>query len=427
MIRATKASDEDVIESFRECVNPKGEDPWTLDLLRLGQLAIVIKDMLFVHADVNERSIGYVPPHEMVSNVESDERFATQSVLGSCQEWADALNRWKDEELEDYMKHPGFKKKGDMMARGGLQLIDYCVPGGCNKRTLSHANPFANGNVKLIDPEVEKQLQTWGITRVLSGHQPHGHSPAVARHPQSGLLRIACDTSYSDMSAEKISNRADNRGQVVSIARMQGPITVIEGCLSDGQQHKAVLHNDMSKDELPNALVGRQLKDNAWVKSVIVKKAEKDKPKSDLKDLRDRSFLIVVLGHGFKLESKQLGVVPCCLLLRDDFRTPVPDLFNVRFNQFSGDCFMQQSESTDDLPPDDVLLMKFSKYLSMYAGPTSLSRELSTTSGKRKAPLERNTVFERPELDEFSTYLIAPAGVLSHPTDPLKERSKERL
>lgn len=59
-----KVTDDDVVESFRQCANPEAEDPFVLDLLRLGKLAAVIGDTLFVHADIPEQTLGFVPDSE---------------------------------------------------------------------------------------------------------------------------------------------------------------------------------------------------------------------------------------------------------------------------------------------------------------------------------------------------------------------------
>jgi hypothetical protein len=42
-------SDEDVAQSFVESVNPSSSDPWMLEFLKLGQLALIIGDSIFVH------------------------------------------------------------------------------------------------------------------------------------------------------------------------------------------------------------------------------------------------------------------------------------------------------------------------------------------------------------------------------------------
>ena len=48
--------------------------------------------------------------------------------------------------------------------------------------------PVQDGNPVQRSEEVQDFLQKSGIDRVLSGHQPHGQTPTVVRHPHTGLL-----------------------------------------------------------------------------------------------------------------------------------------------------------------------------------------------------------------------------------------------
>ncbi|CAJ1432991.1 unnamed protein product [Effrenium voratum] len=56
-----EGSDEAVVWSYRDSVDPYGSDPWMLDLLRVGQLAVILGDSLFVHGGLYEEAIGAMP------------------------------------------------------------------------------------------------------------------------------------------------------------------------------------------------------------------------------------------------------------------------------------------------------------------------------------------------------------------------------
>jgi hypothetical protein len=53
-------TDAEVADSFIGSVDPGGEDPWMLRYLELGQVALVLGDILFVHGAVSTDAIGCV-------------------------------------------------------------------------------------------------------------------------------------------------------------------------------------------------------------------------------------------------------------------------------------------------------------------------------------------------------------------------------
>ena len=259
-----KSSDEDVVASFRDSVDPKGQDPWMLDLLRVGNLAVLIGDAMFVHAGLPDDCIGAVPGEPTVGWPNCTPELVGERV----RDWVAELNRFKDREIEAFEKQPQWRLEEGISRRGGDVLIAYGNPGGfCNKSVAYH-NPFRDGNPHLFAPKVEMALQAAKIKRVFSGHQPHGESPTVVRHPRTDLLAFTCDTSYSNMAALKLLNKADNRGDVVTMVRLDRAGVQLEGVLKDGSKHGCYLHCDASKDDMPCALVGRQLTDGSWVKTI---------------------------------------------------------------------------------------------------------------------------------------------------------------
>ena len=62
-------TDQEVLDSFVESVNPAGSDPWMLDYIKLGQFSALINDTLFVHGGVSMETIGAVPGVEQVQTV----------------------------------------------------------------------------------------------------------------------------------------------------------------------------------------------------------------------------------------------------------------------------------------------------------------------------------------------------------------------
>jgi len=202
----------------------------------------------------------------------------------------DRLNEWKAEQIQDFECRPtwryddtedvGWPTGG--RRRGGDRLIDYGVPAGSGGITVVYHNPLSRGSAQECSPAVESFLVNSKISRVFSGHQPHGESPSIVRQPRSGILFLTCDTSYSAPKAPTdaaptferssltfkewvVSEHADNRGQAVTMVRIEGDAVCVEGRLSDGSKHRCVLHDDPSQDEFPDALVGRQLESGAWV------------------------------------------------------------------------------------------------------------------------------------------------------------------
>eukprot|EP00929_Paragymnodinium_shiwhaense_P008918 TRINITY_DN112906_c0_g1_i1.p1 TRINITY_DN112906_c0_g1~~TRINITY_DN112906_c0_g1_i1.p1 ORF type:complete len:1070 (-),score=199.36 TRINITY_DN112906_c0_g1_i1:368-3577(-) len=272
-------SDEVVVRSFRDSVDPCGDDPWMLDFLKAGQLAVVLGRSLYVHGGLYEEAIGRVP-HE-------------KAACTTVQDWATRLNAWKEAQLLDFVSRPAWRSEDTSSChwdargrrRGGDVLIDYGTPNGGKGVTVVYHNPLDNGNPQLCAPAVEDFLIKSGIRRVFTGHQPHGQSPCVIRQPRSGLMFVMADCSYSDMAACKQSNPADNRGMAVSVVKFCDDKVSVTGQLADGTKHHCEMHGDPRLDRLPDGLVGRQLEDGSWVKTVL-----------------EDGRLCVVRGEGFKLD-----------------------------------------------------------------------------------------------------------------------------
>ena len=177
--------------------------------------------------------------------------------------------------------------------------------------------------------EVQNFLHKSGIDRVVSGHQPHGQTPTVVRHPHTDLLVITADTSRSDPKASKIFNPADNRGMVYSAVRLRRDSVEIEGQLADGRYHGCVVHRDPEKDKLPDALVGRQLTDGSWVKTIV--RSEED-PR--------RKLVQTALGKGFSVKVCDMSEHTACLQLREEFKKSAMLKVTIRF--LAGTFFLKE-------------------------------------------------------------------------------------
>jgi len=213
-------SDVDVASDFVASVQPGG---WMLELLDLGELAVVRGDCLFVHGGLTDANVtccyGRVP--------------RSTEVYSDAREWASALNRWKASQLDEWRQQPQWSAPpaavsvGDAAAwaagkvalmagpdgrvRGGEALIDYVTPGSPIPSCVYSRHLDKRGMPMQLPPDLVAQLRASGITRVVVGHTPHGVAPTIIKSElpsdtSGGVTLIMADTSYSDMRA------CDNRG-----------------------------------------------------------------------------------------------------------------------------------------------------------------------------------------------------------------------
>jgi len=235
-------TEEEVVESFVRSVDAKGGDPWMLELIKHGQLMVVLGDCLFVHGGVCENSLGRVPGEE--------------EMVYDIKEWGQRLNQWKNRELKEFV--------GGGSCR---ELLDYGLPNGNGGKTVCYNNFMKNGNPKPPDHDVEVYMFDNDVGRIFVGHQPVGDCPAVVR--RADLMVVMGDTSYSDMGATKEENPANNRGECGSMITFGESWTEVEGTILSGEKFKYRLSVDESRDSMPECLVGKQLAGDAWVKAVV--------------------------------------------------------------------------------------------------------------------------------------------------------------
>jgi len=85
-------TEDDVVASYRRECDPKSDDPWMLEYLRLGVLAYRQGPHLFVHGGVHVHNIGTVP--------------GVSGITADLDTWIAQLNSWKDAQLADYEADP---------------------------------------------------------------------------------------------------------------------------------------------------------------------------------------------------------------------------------------------------------------------------------------------------------------------------------
>jgi len=105
------AEDAAVLASFRDSVDPAlGQKAWMLRYIELGQLMLVLGDILFIHGAVSADALGYVPG-------QADRSAGLRS-------WCTDLNGWAAGQVEAYTSKPG--------TRSGYNDLLECVAHRCS-------------------------------------------------------------------------------------------------------------------------------------------------------------------------------------------------------------------------------------------------------------------------------------------------------
>eukprot|EP00965_Chrysotila_dentata_P137715 4556290-Pleurochrysis_carterae.AAC.1 len=164
-----------VVESYLESVRIGG---CMHSLLRLGVLAALIDDVLYVHAglvledgfkDGSTDCLGYVP--------------GLPNRVPDVAEWVTKLNGWKDAQLDEWEARPEWDNPNttlDSSDRGGHALMDYVVPG-----TLPSVIQSRHVDAKSMPMEMPEHLtrtlNEQNIFKMVVGHIPHGTCPTVIK------------------------------------------------------------------------------------------------------------------------------------------------------------------------------------------------------------------------------------------------------
>ena len=103
-------SDQEVLESFKDMVNPISEAPLYLQYLQLDQMMAQIGDCLFLHGGIHRDGIGFVPNRPQCTTLP---------------EWIRSLNQWADDEISSFVQNPYYNADG---TRAGDDLLEYTAP-----------------------------------------------------------------------------------------------------------------------------------------------------------------------------------------------------------------------------------------------------------------------------------------------------------
>ena len=260
-------SDDEVVESFLDSVDPKSSDPWMLEYIKVGQIMLLLDNCMFVHGGITKDGIGSIP--------------GRPERVDDAWEWCTGLNEWMTDMVEQYERNSLFDQNN---TRTFDKFLDYVVPGGSSGKTVICCGAFfSNGNSKAPNVEVERWCNKNGVRRIFSGHVPHGDSPCVIKREE--LTVFTCDTSFSDVAAD------DNRGKAVSVTTVCKSFTEVRGVLKDGTVNEFVINIDNSRNDLPYSLVGLQVMDDSWVKGCVKKGESDDK------------VLLLVKGNGRSIQQ----------------------------------------------------------------------------------------------------------------------------
>merc|ERR1712137_562781 len=268
-------SDESVLQSFLDSIDPSGEDNFMYQYLQNGCLIVRVGNTLIIHGGLSSRNIGRVPGDDTVYGVDT---------------WETKLNAWMQSQVEEYAQQPTWTElpdeKTERGKRGGDGLMDYGVPGGNDNRTVVYCSFLSDGNASEISKECADYLKENGINRVIVGHTPHGDCPTVIQ--TEGVQIFLCDTSYSDMS------QPDNRGVAVSELLFTQEDVEVHGILKDSRniQYKLNMPTDAAS---PDSLVGRSIPSGHWVKAKLAE------PPADGKDF------MLCRGKGYSLDIQWMS------------------------------------------------------------------------------------------------------------------------
>jgi len=276
------ATDADVVESFANSVDPKSDNHFMLKLCQLGVIAHYERShqALFVHGGISSNCIGNVP------GLPKDGKM-------KLTKWVDRLNEWKDKCLANYIADPSARWSGGKSPdpESFSSLLDYGVPGGNDSGTVIYNNHIKNGNCENVDKVVADYLFANGVSRVFVGHQPHGFCPSVIQSPNGRLNVFMCDTSYSDMSASKENNLANNRGECFSNVTIGCSWTEICGQILNERRNKFLKHVDNGSNNDACKMIGKLITDEFWVKGLV-----------------DTGELMIAKGEGYKLDIKYVAL-----------------------------------------------------------------------------------------------------------------------
>ncbi len=171
---ASDVSDDDVVASFYKSV--ADADGFMRRYLELGQLAVVIDCTLYVHGGVYGVFDAAKGIQSCVGLVPNGDDLVNQLSFEDRDEWALSLNDWMRSQVAAVVAAPAFS--ADRSSRSGQALFLY----GSYSPTPSVIMARMLDDVSMplhIPQDTAAHLKRWGLSRVVSGHTPHGNTPTV--------------------------------------------------------------------------------------------------------------------------------------------------------------------------------------------------------------------------------------------------------
>ena len=297
---ASEVSDDDVVASFVSSLRVGG---LMREYLRLGELAVVIGDSLFVHGGFSTPHSAGAAPCVPELGVEAAPSSTSAGEIADVRSWCSALNTfasaavaaWDADPTQEAAQQqaqcssgeagPLWSETGGAACGGGLLHFGHgSVPGGKRMDTVVYANFLEDGHATPPPAEVQGFLRRSGIARVIVGHQPHGDAPSImrlggAQVGSADLEVITADTSFSAFTewpgapeaAASVKDACSEAGGgargcavaevcVVQQAGQRSSRTFVHGRLSSGQGFG--FWSD-------HAHVGRQTATGWWVKAAL--------------------------------------------------------------------------------------------------------------------------------------------------------------
>ncbi|QSQ26675.1 metallophosphoesterase [Pyxidicoccus parkwayensis] len=220
-------TDEDVVDSYLEDLGPGGA---LREYLTACQLTHRIGNTLFLHGGLHEDSLGTVPFHEHIDDVDA---------------WGEALNAWYREQLAAFGEgrfdsdgKPAWESVIAYQApTPGKRINTGSVVYGRMATELNHPT--------LPSPALIDRLTRAGIHRLVVGHTPSGDCPSLLRDDSFEL--VLADNSYGRVEGASRVLLGDDRVQI------EGEVK-----LDDGRMERLRFEHALGDTSSP---IGRQLLD----------------------------------------------------------------------------------------------------------------------------------------------------------------------
>lgn len=235
-------TDDDVVRSYRESVEPKGTDPFMLQYVERAQLMLVIGNKLYTNGPLHANCLGTVPGASIRQT--------------SPQEWCRALHTFVETEVESFKARPRWLGGNFKKQRGGEGLIDYGLPNGFNGLAV-----VGNHRVHVPADVVRTFLAAEGLTWVGVQSQSVLDTPIV---DQRGPMQEAITTTRlgggSIRGSPALDRRAAGGGSTNSPALGQRAVLSGGGVMAHhapGGRRRSNL-NPANTNTIQRAMSGRE-------------------------------------------------------------------------------------------------------------------------------------------------------------------------